>query len=148
MHHGLTKFKNGVVANFVTVKKSDKVLFILDGLPGGSDKNQVTEAFAKKGYFVIHPRYKGTWASQGRFLNHSPAKDILNLLPLLPLGFVDYWSGKKFRIRPKKIYVVGASFGGMVSLISALDRRITKVVAFSPVISWTAETKQEPLSRL
>lgn len=120
-----------------------KVIILCDGMPGMPNKMQVMEFFSKKGYWVFHPRYRGAWESGGEFLKESPHEDILDIIDELPKHFRSAYDGQEFALGLKKVYVVGASFGGAAALLTAIDERVDKIVAFSPVTNWTKESKIE-----
>lgn len=141
-----TRFKKDIVAEFMVPRKNTgNVIILCDGMPTMPRKHPVLEFFQKKGYWVFHPRYRGTWESGGTFLKKSPHEDIIDLIDQLPRGFVSLWDGKKYAVTPKKIILVGSSFGGPAQLLVARDPRVTKVITFSPVIDWKARSKAEPL---
>lgn len=141
-----TRFTKDIVAEFMIPRKdTGNVVILCDGMPTMPRKHVVLEFFQKKGYWVFHPRYRGTWESGGRFLQKSPHQDILDVIDQLPKGFTSLWDGKKYKVKPKKIFLIGSSFGGPAQLLAARDPRVTKVVTFSPVIDWKARSKAEPL---
>ncbi len=132
-----TRFAKQIVAEFlVPTRKSNKVVIFCDGTPAVPIKKQLMEFFVKKGYWAIHPRYRGTWESDGRFLALSPEKDILDVVSGLHEPVVDIWSGKRFDPKPKRIIIVGVSFGGAAAILASRDPRVTKVIAVSPVVDW------------
>lgn len=144
-----TRFKKDIVAEFLAPKrKSQKVIIFCDGMPSVPSKKKLLEFFAKKGYWVFHPRYRGSWESGGRFLKISPHQDILDIIGQLPRGFKNLWSGEVYKLNPKSIYIFGSSFGGTAAVLASADSRITKAVAFSPVVDWTARSKAEPFDKL
>src|SRR3989344_7029796 len=99
-----TRFKNGIVAEFLSPKKkSDKVIILCSGMPSVPAKTDLMEFFAKKNYWVFYPRYRGTWESGGGFLKGLPHKEILEIISQLPRGFKNLWSGKNYQIQPNKI---------------------------------------------
>jgi len=140
-----TRFKKEIVAEFLPPrKKSSKAIIFLSGMPAVPCRNQLLEFFSKKGYWVFYPRYQGSWESGGEFLKKSPEQDALKIINELPKGFKDLWNDKTYKIRPSKIYLFGGSFGGTGAILASLSPKVTKAVAFSPVIDWRAETKAEP----
>ncbi len=94
------------------------------------------EFYSKKGFWVFYPRYRGCWESDGEFLKLSPEQDVRDILDELPKGFKDLTWGKKFKVRPKQVFIVGGSFGGPAALLMSRDPRVTKVVAIAPVVNW------------
>ena len=66
----------------------------------------------------------------------------------LPKGFTDVLGQREHKLNPKKVYVIGGSFGGPAAIFSASDPRVTKVIAVCPVVDWTAESIDEPFEVL
>lgn len=144
-----TRFKQEIVAEFLPpTRPSRKVMIIATGMPGVPSGKELLPFFAKKGYWVFLPRYRGTWESDGWFLRQEPTKDILDIINELPRGFTDYWNNKRYRVKPDRLYIIGGSFGGPAALLASRDPRVTKVVAFSPVVDWTAPMPDEPMGKL
>ncbi|MFA6340751.1 MAG: prolyl oligopeptidase family serine peptidase [Candidatus Paceibacterota bacterium] len=140
MHIFRTRFKKDIVCEFLPPNKdTGKVVIFCGGLPSFPSKPEVLKFFAQKGFWVFSPRYRGTWESDGSFLKKSPHQDILDIIDELPKGFLDLFNNKKYVINVKKIYVIGVSFGGPAAILSSLDKRVSKIVALSPVIDWKKE---------
>jgi pimeloyl-ACP methyl ester carboxylesterase len=106
------------------------------------------EYWSKKGYWAFAPRYRGTWESDGVMLARSPAKDILDLVGGISVPFKDFFFGKSFRIKAKKIVLFGASYGAVPALLAASDDRISKIVLLCPLVDWSKEGPEEPLDEL
>ncbi len=155
-----TRFKKDIVAEFLPPQKrktkkrgaGDKVIILCDGMPSVPSKKTLMEFFSKKGYWVFHPRYRGSWESGGKFLQKSPHLDILDIVSELPRGFkslyegVDWEKGKICKVKPGKVFIIGSSFGGPAVILASADKRVTKAVAFSPVIDWLSQEKTiEPI---
>jgi hypothetical protein len=82
-----TRFKKEIVAEFLPplrAKKKQRLIILCDGLPSIPRKQSLAESLAAKGFWVIYPRYRGTWESDGEFLEKSPHEDVLELLDELP----------------------------------------------------------------
>jgi len=150
MHPLRTRFKKEIVAEFLPpTKRADwrknRVVILCDGMPTVPHKRMLLDFFSKKGYWVFHPRYRGTWESRGRFLKNSPERDILDVIAELPKGFKNLWDRKRYKVRPKSIYLIASSFGGPAAILASRDSRVTKVVANSPIVDWRAPSKTEPI---
>ena len=148
-----TRFNKDIVTEFLppTRRQQGKpasVIILCKGMPGAPKANETMEFWAKKGFWVFFPRYRGTWESGGEFLKCSPHEDILDVIDELPKGFTDLWSGKKYKVRPTELYVFGASFGGPAAILCSRDPRVTKAVAFASLVSWSVETSGEPMGKL
>ncbi len=142
-----TRFKKEIISEFLpSVKPSKKVVIFCGGMPSyQGKKNELMEFLAKRGYWVFVPRYRGSWESDGSFLKISPHQDIIDILDELPKGFKDLWSGKKYKIKNPQIYLFGVSFGGPAAILASKDKRVKRVVSFSPVIDWQVESKTESM---
>ena len=149
MHTLRTRFKKEIVAEFLAPnRKSQRVIIFCDGMPVMPCKKSLLEFFAKKGYWVFSPRYRGTWESGGKFLEHSPVQDIIDVVAQLPKGFKNLGDDKIYKLVPKTIYLFASSFGGAAGLLASSDTRITKVIALSPVVDWKTPSKTEPIDWL
>jgi pimeloyl-ACP methyl ester carboxylesterase len=140
------RFKKEIVAEFLPPSrktKKDRVILLCDGMPGIPSKQSLALFLSQKGFWVIHPRYRGTWESGGLFLRESPAKDILDIVHELPKSLRELTFGKKFTLNPEKIYVIGCSFGGAAAVLSTLDPKVDKAVAICPVVDWKASRSGE-----
>lgn len=141
-----TRFGGDIVAEFLPPRrKSEKVVILCGGMPGAPSKGALVDFFSKKGYWTFYPRYRGSWESGGKFLRISPHKDVLDVIDQLPQGFKDLWSGKTHKVRARKIYLLGGSFGGPAAILASRDPRVTKTAVISPVVDWRVESKVEPL---
>jgi acetyl esterase/lipase len=135
-----TRFKREIVAEFlppVRPGKRQRVIVLCDGMPSMPRKQPLAEFLAKKGFWVIYPRWRGAWESGGRFLARSPELDIRDIIDELPKGLRESAFGKKFNLSPDEIFVIGGSFGGTAAILSSLDPRVRKVVANYPVVDWS-----------
>jgi pimeloyl-ACP methyl ester carboxylesterase len=141
------RFARQIVTEFLPPSRSGKktkVLFLCDGMPSIPRKQPLAESLAQKGYWVFYPRWRGAWESDGQFLQKEPQQDILDIIAELPRGFREAAFGKKFRVSPDQIFVIGGSFGGTAAILASLDPRVTKVVASCPVVDWNIlDTEQK-----
>jgi pimeloyl-ACP methyl ester carboxylesterase len=144
-----TRFKKEIVAEFLPparARKQHDAIILCDGMPSIPRKQALVEFLAGKGYWVFYPRWRGAWESGGQFLERSPHEDILDVVDELPKPIKELAFGRTFHCSPRKIFVIGGSFGGAASLLCSLDERITKVVANCPVVDWAilrTEQKKE-----
>jgi hypothetical protein len=82
-----TRFREQIVAEFLPAKrerKTQKLIILCDGMPSIPRKQSLSEFLAATGFWVIYPRYRGTWESGGEFLKQSPHEDILDIIADLP----------------------------------------------------------------
>ena len=148
-----TKFKKEIISEFLLPKKpSNKVVIFLPGMPGYPNKEKYTELmefFSKKEYWCFLPRYRGSWESEGKLFEKSPHVDVIDLIGELSKGFVDLWSGEKYKIENPEVVLMGSSFGGPAALLSSKHPSIKKVITFSSVLDWRYENETvEPISKL
>jgi esterase/lipase len=141
-----TRFKNEIVAEFLPparTNKKQKVIILCDGMPSIPRKQPLAEFLSRKGYWVIYPRYRGAWESEGTFLEKAPHEDILDVIDELPKGLKDCAFGQKFSLLPDEIFVIGGSFGGPAAILSSLDSRVKNVIANCPVVDWSILRQSE-----
>lgn len=144
-----TRFAKDIVAECMPpVRPSSDVILFSSGMPSVPKLADTLAFYAKKGFWAFHPRYRGSWESDGSFLKKSPERDIVDIINQLPKGFRDILSGKRYAVTPRKLYLFGCSFGGPAALLASRDARVSKVVALSPVIDWQAPSEDEPLDWL
>lgn len=150
MHICRTRFKRQILTEFTAPKRknSQNVIIFCSGVPGSPNKEDVLEFWSKKGYWCFFPRYRGTWESHGRFLDHSLEYDLFAVIDGMQKRFKDYWTGKSYKVSPKAVTIIGTSFGGAAAILSTLDKRVNKAVCISPVVDWVEEEKNEPLAVL
>lgn len=143
-----TRFGPDIVAEFMPSEKpSHKVVLIASGAPGyPGGKEDLMELLAKKGYWSIVPRYRGTWESNGVFLEEPPSDDLITVMDQIPGGFRDLWGGGDFRISNPEFYLIGGSTGGAAALIASRDTRVKRAALISCVVDWRGQaTTMEPL---
>lgn len=149
MHTLRARFKKDIVAEFLPPARKTKktrVIIFADGGPSVPYKKHLLYEFSKKGFWVFHPRYRGSWESDGKFLQYSLDKDILDVVSGLSTGFTDLLNQTKYKLKPDQIILMGGSFGGPAQLLASRDNRIDKVITISPVIDWRKVGKDEPIA--
>jgi pimeloyl-ACP methyl ester carboxylesterase len=135
-----TRFKNEIVAEFLPPsrpRKKQKLIVLCDGMPSIPRKQSLAEFLAAKGFWVIYPRYRGAWESDGEFLAKSPDEDVLDILDSFPTELEEIAFGQRFRMAPDQVFVIGGSFGGAAAILLSLDLRVKCVVANCPVVDWS-----------
>jgi pimeloyl-ACP methyl ester carboxylesterase len=148
-HHGIgdnfdtmfrTRFKNEIVAEFLPPTRKmmkQRLIILCDGMPSIPRKQSLAEFLAGKGFWVTYPRYRGAWESGGEFMARSPHEDILDVLNELPTELEDIAFGRRFRLAPDQVFVIGGSFGGAAAILLSLDPRVKRVVANCPLVDWS-----------
>jgi pimeloyl-ACP methyl ester carboxylesterase len=141
-----TRFHHEIVAEFLPPKRprrKQKLVVLCDGMPSIPRKQPLSEFLAERGFWVIYPRYRGAWESEGEFLSRSPHEDILDVLDELPKEVEEIAFGQRFRLAPHEVFVIGGSFGGAAAILLSLDARVKRVVANCPVVDWSILHKAE-----
>lgn len=146
-----TRFSSDIVTEFLPPSrptKKQRVIIFADGMPSVPNKKLLLEFFSKKGFWVFHPRYRGTWESDGKFLQRSPHEDILDVIDGIHKNFISIWEynlkdKKRFKLNPNEIILIGSSFGGPAMLLASRDKRVSKTLVISPVINWLKPGKDE-----
>jgi dipeptidyl aminopeptidase/acylaminoacyl peptidase len=140
------RFKDQIVAEFLSpsrARKTQKLIILCDGMPSIPRKQSLSEFLAAKGFWVIYPRYRGAWESSGEFLERSPHEDILDIIDDLPRGMEEIAFGRRFRLWPDKIFIIGGSFGGAAAILASLDPRVSRAIANCPVVDWKILDRSE-----
>jgi pimeloyl-ACP methyl ester carboxylesterase len=140
MHLFRTQFGQDIIGEFLPPANNHKyapLIILCDGLPSMPHKKSLIHHLSHENYFVIHPRYRGTWESGGILFHEPPHNDISIILDSLKTGITNTYTQETHHIIPTDIIIAGASFGGAVALLASLDNRITQCIALSPLIDWT-----------
>ena len=135
-----TRFKKDIVAEFLPParpRRKHRVILLCDGMPSVPRKQPLAEFLSHQGYWVFYPRWRGAWESGGQFLQKAPQQDLWDIIDELPHGVRELAFGKKFKLDPDEIFVIGGSFGGAAAILSSLDPRVNKAVANCPVVDWS-----------
>lgn len=151
MHTFRTRFAKDIVAEFLPparATKKQRVVIICSGAPSVPSKKSLIEFYSKKGFWAFHFRYRGSWESDGLFLQKSPTQDLIDVVEGIPKGFQDSWSQKKFKFTPDEIIVVSGSFGGAAGVLASKHPKINKVVAVSPLLDWQNPGPDEPYPKM
>jgi esterase/lipase len=121
---------------------SNGAVILLDGLPSNpQSKNELIQELSSSGYDVFFPRYEGTWESKGTFLERAPSEAIIEFIEALKKG--EKIGNKKYLAN--SVFLLGASFGGGVTLDIATKYSADKVCVVSPAISFKAVNGIETL---
>lgn len=142
-----TRFAKDIVAEvFFPEKQTGKVAVLAIGAPSGSSKKERLQFLASQGYVAVYPRYRGTWESDGWFLEHSPADDIRDVVLELEKKkyVIDIATGEMVSVKVGVVHLFGGSFGGPAVLMNTHLPIVKKVIAYSPVIDWNVEGEDEP----
>lgn len=143
-----TRIAGDIVAEIVLPERqTGKVAILASGLPSTPSKGELLRFFADQGYVALLPRYRGTWESDGIFLDRSPAQDIRDIVDELVArrSIVDSFTGERVKIRVSAVHLFGFSFGGPAVLLNSELPIVKKIVAVSPVIDWKKKGRMNRL---
>jgi pimeloyl-ACP methyl ester carboxylesterase len=141
-----TRFKKEIVAEFLPPARAlrkQRVILLCDGMPSVPRKQPLAQFLSKKGYWVFYPRWRGAWESDGEFLKLPPQQDLSDIIDELPKGVRESAFGRKFKLSPDEIFVIGGSFGGAAAILASLDPRVKRVIANCPVVDWSILPKEQ-----
>lgn len=133
-----------IVFEFVPPEGEQKGIAVLcDGIPSVPKQKELLAYLSRKGLFVVFPRYRGAWESGGSFLANPPGNDIEEVMELLSRrSITELYATKEIPLSETPIYLIGSSFGGAVALSLVHNPKISKILAFSPLITFATELYQ------
>ena len=74
---------DGMLLDILIPKQSNGwALINCPGLPSSPDSSRLNK-FAEIGFYIFNLRYKGTWESEGEFLEVSPVNDVALVIDLI-----------------------------------------------------------------
>lgn len=134
----LKSYYKKIFFEFLTHKdKRDTVIF-LSGFPSSNQRDEVMYFFYEKGFNVFFPRFKGTFQSEGKFLETNPVDDLLFFIKELKKGRAkNLWDMDKVNFKIGKINVFGDSFSGAIACgLAARSEDVSKIILASPVLDY------------
>lgn len=146
-----TRFAKDIVAEVaLPERQTGRVIILASGLPSLPSKRSVLEFLVGEGYAVVFPRYRGTWESDGYFLDQSPTRDIRDVIETLEKEkrFWCIFSQKWIPLQVKNFFIIGSSFGGPAAVALSESPLVKKVALLSPVIDWQSKSIDEPFDEM
>jgi pimeloyl-ACP methyl ester carboxylesterase len=118
---------NGVLYTAAGAGPQPAVL-LLHGFPGNEQNLDLAQAMRRAGFTVLTFHYRGAWGSPGVFSFGNAAQDADAAIAFLR----DPANAAKYRLDPKRIFVVGHSMGGfMAASVAAHDPAVAGLVMIS-----------------
>jgi pimeloyl-ACP methyl ester carboxylesterase len=105
---------NGFIYRAAGTGAHPTVLF-LHGYPGNERNLDLAQAVRRAGYNAIYIDYRGNWGSGGTFTPGNALEDVESALAWAR----DPANAAKFGIDPERLSLVGHSFGGWLTLMTA-----------------------------
>ena len=102
---------------------------ILHGLPGNEQNLDLAQTLRRAGYNVLSFHYRGSWGSPGKFTLANGVEDGQSAVTFLE----DASNIAKFHIDPKRLIIIGHSYGGFVGArVAAAHPEIAAAVLIAP----------------
>jgi pimeloyl-ACP methyl ester carboxylesterase len=102
----------------------------LHGLPGNEQNLDLARAMQRAGWAVVTFHYRGSWGSGGTFTLEGGCDDVDSLLA--DIGGPD--DAAKWHIDPKRIVIMGHSYGGYVA--ACATERHPSLLATALIAPW------------
>ena len=114
----------------------------LHGLPGNEQNLDLARAMQRAGWAVVTFHYRGSWGSGGAFTLPGGCDDVDALIADIagPLG------STKWHIDPKRMVIVGHSYGGYTASCAA--RRHPELIAVGLVAPWDISYDARQVAKL
>ena len=97
------------------------------------------EDLSERGYNLVYMRYRGTFESEGSFLEKNPSEDVVEVIDFLKNDgkIKEFFNGDIYDVKCEEIIVIGTSFGGSVGLSVASNNvgGVSYIIA-SPVVDF------------
>jgi pimeloyl-ACP methyl ester carboxylesterase len=91
------------------------VILLLHGTPGMDGNRDLARVFQRAGYHVFYFYYRGAWGSSGDFSHANAVADVHAAIAFLRSDK----SRTSYRIDPRRLILVGHSFGGWAAFMAA-----------------------------
>jgi pimeloyl-ACP methyl ester carboxylesterase len=105
-------------------------VILLHGLPGNEQNLDLARAMQRAGWAVVTFHYRGSWGSGGTFTLEGGCDDVDSLLA--DIGGPD--GAAKWHIDPKRIVIMGHSYGGYVA--ACATERHPSLLATALIAPW------------
>ncbi|MBT3691116.1 prolyl oligopeptidase family serine peptidase [Candidatus Woesearchaeota archaeon] len=122
-------------------KNNGAVIIFCAGIPGKSNYLELAKRYVDEGFTFIHPKYIGSWESYGNFSITKCKETIISFVGGLKAGKIKTVFNNSFDVSPKKIFLVGHSFGGSIALSTGAELDIDGIVALAPVVDYSVHAK-------
>jgi pimeloyl-ACP methyl ester carboxylesterase len=117
-------------------------VILLHGLPGNEQNLDLARAMQRAGWAVITFHYRGSWGSGGRFALTNGCDDVDALIADLSAPA----NADKWRADPKRLVVIGHSYGGYVASCAA--NRHPALRAIGLIAPWNIAEDVDDFARL
>ena len=126
-------------------KNLKKGIILFPGMPN-QPRNEDSDTFASEGFYVLEPRYIGSWESYGEFNMDNCIKTVVEAEKLFQRGFAnECWSNKKIKWDIEEIIVLSSSFGSSIVLSIAHELKTKKFVCLAPLTNLKKHNKDKKI---
>lgn len=127
-------------------KNLHKGIIIFPGMPNQPRNDEQGDMLAFEGFYVLEPRYIGSWESYGEFNINNCIKTVLEAEKLFKKGFaIECWEKKKIDWDINETIMLSSSFGSSIvlSIAHKLDSKI--FVCLAPLTNLKKHHKDEKI---
>lgn len=128
-----------VIADLIepsTDKNLGKGIIVFQGLPKQSNSEKFGEMLAKEGFYVLQPRYIGSWESYGSFSIENCIKTVVESEEFFLKGEgIELYGEKRIYWNIDEIFIIGSSFAASIILSIADKLRTKNFVFLGPLIN-------------
>jgi len=126
-------------------KNLKKGIILFPGMPN-QPRNEDSDTFASEGFYVLEPRYIGSWESYGEFNINNCIKTVIEAEKLFQKGFaIECWENKKLKWDINEIIIVSSSFGSSIVLSIAHELKTKKYVCLAPLTNLKKHNKDKKI---
>lgn len=150
----LKAYYGGIFFEFVVHKDPADAIFILPGFPSSNNKDDLMRFLYEKGFNVFYLRYRGSFQSEGYFLESNVVDDMIKSINYINRGNVtSLWDIEEKSFKNKKLILLSGSFGGVIicGIAAKLENLISKIILSAPVWDFNKHNttyKEQDLSHL
>lgn len=150
MEHVLRAYAGDIFFYFKVHEEPKPAIIYLSGFPSNGSYDDKINLLYEKGYNVFVPLYRGSFQSNGSFLERNPVRDLEEFYDYISKGkAIELYNEKEINFKNTCTYLYGSSYGGSMALGLAAVRSIDKIVLSGPVWSWDSHSeKEEDLQQL
>ena len=115
-------------------KNLKKGVIVISGLPNQPRNEDFGDTLAEQGFYVLQPRYIGSWESDGKFSLTNCIKTVLEAERLFLQGKAkECWGNKKIEWSIEKVYILSSSFGSTIVLSALPKLKSERIICLAPL---------------
>jgi hypothetical protein len=115
-------------------KDIKKGVIVFPGLPNQPRNEDFGENLSSEGFWVLQPRYIGSWESYGTFCMKDCIKTVIESEKLFLKGRTrELWGDKEISWDLEDIFLISSSFGSAVVLSALSQIKSKKIICLAPL---------------